>query len=57
VIERIEVLPDERQQQAASLLLDFLEVHNREVDLTPEQRDEIAEALSDAEPLASKKKC
>lgn len=52
-IERIRSLPEERQQQAASLLLDFLEHDDAEVELTPEQRAEIEEALSDGEPYAS----
>ncbi len=52
-IERIRTLPEERQQQAASLLLDFLEDSDREIELTPEQRAEIEEALSEDEPIAS----
>jgi DNA-binding PucR family transcriptional regulator len=52
-IERIRTLPEERQQQAASLLLDFLEGNDREIELTAEQKAEIEEALSEDEPFAS----
>lgn len=52
-IEQIKGLSEERQQRAAFLLLDFLEEDDTQFDLTPEQRAEIEEALSDDEEVAS----
>jgi hypothetical protein len=52
-IEQIEDLPDERQQRAASLLLDILEEDDAPVELSAEQRAEIEDALSDDEEIAS----
>jgi hypothetical protein len=52
-IDKIRSLPEERQQQAAALLLDFLEHDDRDVQLTPEQLAEIEQALADDEPYAS----
>ena len=52
-IEQIKALPDEQQEQAASLLLDFLNGEAADADLTPEQWAEVEEALSDREEYAS----
>jgi hypothetical protein len=46
VIARLSDLPDERQQAAAVLLLDFLEGHD-DILLTPEQIAEIERGLDD----------
>jgi hypothetical protein len=51
-IDRLRQLPEERQQAAAVLLLDFLE-HGDEVILTPEQMAEIEAALAEDEPYAT----
>jgi hypothetical protein len=45
--------PDERQQEAAEMLLDFLEQDSADVYLSPEQIAEIEQCLSDSEPYAS----
>ena len=52
-VERIKMLPEERQQRAAALLLDFLEENDLTVELTAAQKAEVEEALSDNEPFAS----
>lgn len=52
-ITRLRELPDERQQQAAALLLDFLESDEDAYELTPEQLEEIDRCLSDDEPFAT----
>jgi hypothetical protein len=53
VISRLKTLSMERQQQAAVLLLDFLERKDEHVCLSPEQIAEIERALSDDEPFAT----
>ena len=52
-ITRLRELPDERQQQAAALLLDFLGDGEENCELTPEQWAEIDRCLSDDEPFAT----
>ncbi len=46
-INRLRELPEERQQAAAVLLLDFLDHDQEQVELTPEQIAEIEAALAD----------
>jgi hypothetical protein len=46
-IVRLRSLPEERQQAAASLLLDFLDRDQSEADLTPEQVAEIERRLEE----------
>jgi hypothetical protein len=48
-ISRISELPDDRQQAAATVLLDFLESENAENLLTPEQIAELERRLDDAD--------
>ena len=48
-IARLRELPEERQQAAAVLLLDFLDRDGAESELTPEQIAEIEAALADDE--------
>jgi hypothetical protein len=52
-IERVKSLPDDRQREAAEILLDFVEDQNRDVLLTQEQVAEIERRLCDDEPFAS----
>lgn len=52
VIERLEALPDDRQQQAAFLLLDFLEADEEPL-LTPEQVAEVKRRLAADPTFAS----
>jgi hypothetical protein len=52
-IERVKSLPDDRQREAAEILLDFVEDQNRDVLLTQEQIAEIERRLGDDEPFAS----
>ena len=52
-IERVKSLPDDRQREAAEILLDFVEDQNRDVLLTQEQIAEIERRLRDDEPFAS----
>jgi len=47
VIARLRELPEERQQAAAVVLLDFLDHDDEEIELTPEQIAEIEAALKD----------
>jgi hypothetical protein len=53
VIMRVQVLPDERQVEAAALLLEFLDQGQHDPDLRPEQIAEIERRLSDDEPYAT----
>ena len=53
VILRLKSLPEERQVEAADLLLNFLDDDVSHVSLTPEQIAEIERRLSDDEPFAS----
>jgi len=48
-ISRLRDLPDEQQQAAAELLLDFLGDDGESIELTPEQIKEIEAALADDE--------
>jgi Mg2+ and Co2+ transporter CorA len=48
-IGRLRKLPEERQQAAAVLLLDFLDHDAEDIELTPEQIAEIEAALADDE--------
>ncbi len=52
-IERVKALPDDRQQEAAFILLGFLDQHTPDLYLSPEQIAEIERCMSDDEPLAS----
>jgi len=52
-ITQIKALPDDRQQEAALILLDFLDQQNSDVYLTPEQIAEIERCASDDEPFAT----
>jgi hypothetical protein len=52
-ILKVQALPDERQDEAAALLLEFLDQQQSEVVLTPEQVAEIERRLSDDEPYAT----
>jgi hypothetical protein len=47
VIARLRELPEERQQAAAVVLLDFLDHDEEDIELTPEQIAEIEAALKD----------
>jgi hypothetical protein len=51
-ISRLKSQPEERQQEAAELLLDFLEHQSADVYLSPEQIAEVERCLSDSEPYA-----
>jgi hypothetical protein len=46
-ISRLRALPEERQQAAALLLLDFLEHDENDIELSPEQMAEIEAALAE----------
>ena len=52
-ITKLRELPEERQEQAALLLFDFLEQEDSDLELTPDQIAEVEEALSDNEPFAT----
>ena len=52
-LSRISELPEERQEQAAEILIDFLEHQDVNVELTPEQIEEVRQALRDDEPYAT----
>jgi hypothetical protein len=52
-IERVKTLPDDRQREAAEILLDFMEDQDRDIHLTQEQIAEIKRRLSDDEGFAS----
>ena len=53
VIEQVKALPDERQQEAAQMLLAFLDDQSPDLYLSPEQIAEIERCLSDDEPFAT----
>lgn len=46
-ISRLSDLPEDRQQAAAVLLLDFLDNEDAEIELTPEQLAELDRRLDD----------
>jgi hypothetical protein len=53
-LAQIKALPEERQQEAAQVLLAFLdEEKNPELYLSPEQVAEIERCMSDDEPFAT----
>ena len=52
-IARVEALPDDRQGEAAEVLIAFLDV--ADIQLTPEQIAEIERRMSDEEPFATDK--
>jgi len=52
-ILEVQALPDDRQDEAAALLLEFLDQQQSDVILTPEQVAEIERRLSDDEPYAT----
>jgi hypothetical protein len=52
-IARVRALPDERQREAAEILLEFVDDQGSDVHLTTEQIAEIERRLSDDEPFAS----
>jgi hypothetical protein len=52
-IERVKALPDDRQQEAAFILLGFLDQQKPDLYLSPEQIVEIERCMSDDEPFAS----
>ena len=49
VINRLRELPEEHQQAAAVMILDFLERDEEDIELTPEQIAEIDAALDEDE--------
>jgi hypothetical protein len=52
-IERVRALPDDRQQEAAFILLGFLDQQNPDLYLSPEQIAEIERRASDDGPYAT----
>jgi hypothetical protein len=52
-ITRVRTLPDEQQREAAQILLEFLDLQDSDMRLTPEQIAEIERRLSDSEPYAT----
>jgi hypothetical protein len=52
-IRRLQALPEGRQDEAAALLLEFLDQEQSDVSLTPEQIAEVERRLSDDEPYAA----
>ena len=52
-IARVRTLPDEQQREAARILLEFLDLQDSDMQLTPEQIAEIERRLSDDEPYAT----
>jgi hypothetical protein len=52
-ITKLGELPEDRQEQAALLLFDFIEQEESDIQLTPEQISEVEQALSDDEPFAT----
>jgi hypothetical protein len=52
-ITRVKTLPDEQQREAAQILLEFLDLQDSDMQLTPEQIAEIERRLSDDEPYAT----
>jgi hypothetical protein len=52
-IERVRALPEEGQQQAAFILLGFLDQQNPDLYLSPEQMAEIDRRMEDDGPYAA----
>jgi hypothetical protein len=52
-VSKVRALPDDRQQEAAIILLDFLDRQQSDIALTPEQITEIEACASDDEPFAT----
>jgi hypothetical protein len=52
-ITRVRTLPDEQQREAAQILLEFLDLQDSDMQLTPEQIVEIERRLSDDEPYTT----
>ena len=52
-VEQVRALPDDRQQEAADLLVEFLNQGAPEIYLTSEQIAKIERGASDDEPYAS----
>ena len=52
-ITRVRTLPDEQQREVAQILLEFLDLQDSDMRLTPEQIAEIERRLSDDEPYAT----
>jgi hypothetical protein len=52
-LEKVKVLPDERQQEAARVLFAFLDEENPELYLSLEQIAEIERRMSDDGPFAT----
>jgi hypothetical protein len=52
-ILKVQALPDDKQREAAALLLEFLDQEHADIALTPEQVAEIERRLSDDEPYAT----
>jgi hypothetical protein len=53
VIELVKALPDDRQQEAAFILMGYLDQQNPDLYLSPEQIAEIERCMSEDEPFAS----
>jgi hypothetical protein len=53
VIQKLQALPEDRQNEAAELLLEFLDQGETDFGLTPEQISEIERRLSADEPYAT----
>lgn len=53
VLQQVRTLSDERQQEVAQVLLAYLEEQVPNVDLSPEQIEEIERCMSDDEPFAT----
>lgn len=51
-IIRLKLQPEERQQEAAEILFDFLEQDGADFYLSPEQIAEVERCMSDSEPYA-----
>jgi hypothetical protein len=52
-IARVEVLPDDRQSEAAEVLFAFLDTYVGDIQLTPAQIAEVERRMSDDEPFAT----
>jgi hypothetical protein len=52
-ILKLQALPEDRQSEAAALLLEFLDQEQSDFSLTREQISEIERRLSDDEPYAT----
>ena len=53
VLEQVRALPDERQQEAAFILLSFLDRQSSDLYVSPEQIAEIERRASDDGPYAT----